>query len=1348
MSARSKGYPDKRAKRATGGVMVRWVISLAAILVFQLGALAIAGRPVAHAAPLAPTTTQNAIQIENQNPGDPTWDDFNAPTNPATLSGYASATSVNHGGSIDFYVTTTASSVQIDIFRTGWYGGIGARHMMTLGTYPGQAQPIPQPDPVTGEIDCNWQKTATLNVPTAWVTGVYLAKLTDSNGDKSFIFFVVRNDGGHEAIEFQSSVTTAQAYNTWGGLSLYANNGTNFNGPHAVKVSFDRPFDSGNGAGQYLWYEYPFVRWAESQGFDLTYVTNLDLQENTNPLTNHQAFLSVGHDEYWSMAMRTNLQNAINAGVNVAFFGGNEVYWQIRLEPNAAGVPDRVEVGYKDFATDTTFPGPDPEWNVNNSIVTSLWADPVVNMPQSAVTGLAYGDQLASNSTAYVVQNASNWIYANTGFTDGASVPGIVAYEYDTVATDGSAPAGLTLLSKSPVTGLNTGAGYAYSSIYTAASGAMVFNAGDIAWSWGLDNFGGRTTADSRIQQTTSNILYRFIGQTPPPPPPPPPAGQYFASGFETGSFSEWSGVSSTGTAQVESSIINSGSFAAQLTNSSGQSGYMFANLAGGPQTLTYTRFYFRIASPATTTTTLLAAMNSSGLPMVIVTYDAGRKGIDAYAWNGARARYDMYSNTNIVAPDAWYGLEVELNEQTSGGAQVWLNGASIATVSGDLSVSSGGGFNQLQLHNDGVGSVYYDDVISSDAYNGPVGGGYPGPIAVVNPTSLDFGNQNVGTTSVAQTVTLSDNGTAPLSVNGISITGTNASDFTQTSNCGSSVPVGQTCSIYVSFAPSKSTTRTATLTITDSDPSGTQSVALSGSGVYPPPPANGIYFSDGFESGNFANWGAPSGFGSATVETSVVNSGTYAVALVDGSGQYESLPATLIGGPEMLTYTRLYFRIASPVGGTETIAQGTDQNGNLLWIIVYDANRQGLDIYVWNGARTRYDMYSNTNVVLPDQWYGVEIEMNEQTSGSAQVWLNGATIGSVSGDLSVANGGGVASVGLENQVAGTIYFDDVITSNKYNGPVGNGYPGPTASISPSSLAFGDQNVGSISAAQTVTLTNTGTAPLSITGITVGGTNSSDFSQTNNCPATLAVQVSCTVSVTFSPAATGSRSGTLVFSDNDPSATQTVALSGNGTTPPPPPSGVYFSDGFESGSTSAWSAPIGNGTATVESTVVNSGTYALALSNASGQYETIAGSLVGGAETLTYSSFAFQLDSTAFSGTSTIARANDSSGNAMWVIYYDGSRKGLDIYVWNGARTRYDLYSNANIITAGTWYTLEIELDEQTNGTAQVWLNGASILTVSGDLSVGTGGGVSQMILWNEAAGTIYFDDAKVANVQ
>ena len=262
-------------------------------------------------------------------------------------------------------------------------------------------------------------------------------------------------------------------------------------------------------AGRFLWWEYPMVRWLEKNGYDMTYITDVDTDSNVNPLTNHKAFLDVGHDEYWSMGMRNNVSHAINAGVNVAFFSGNESYWQIRFEPNAAGVPDRVEVGYKDYAECQCAPGPDPMWNANNSVVTTLWRDPVVNMSENAMMGVMFGGEV--NNANYVVTNSSSWVYAGTGFTNGTVVPGIVGYEYDHVVNNGLTPSGFVSLSNSPVTNSETNQpDVANSGIYTASSGARVFAAGTIQWSYGLDGYGGTTYVNAGVQKTTANILANF----------------------------------------------------------------------------------------------------------------------------------------------------------------------------------------------------------------------------------------------------------------------------------------------------------------------------------------------------------------------------------------------------------------------------------------------------------------------------------------------------------------------------------------------------------------------------------------------------------------------------------------------------------------------------------------------------------------------------------------------------------------------------------------------------------------------------------------------------------------------
>jgi hypothetical protein len=417
---------------------------------------------------------------------------------------------VNLGGSIDFFVGTTTATVSIDIYRTGWYNGVGARLVTSMGSFTGVRQLVPSPNATTGMIACTWTKTTTLNVPTNWTTGVYLARLNGSDGRSSWIFFVVRNDAGHEKYLVQTSVTTYQAYNTWGGISLYVNNTNKSVYPydHATKVSFDRPFNEGvvGGAGEYLKWEVAFVRWAESQGYDLSYASDVDTHVSGANLLNHKALIVLGHDEYWTKGMRDNVDNAISKGVHAAFFAGNSIDWQVRLESNSGGVANRVMVAYKNYAASATAPGPDPMYNVNNSLLSDMWSSSYVNRPENATMGL---QAIGIANGDYVVQNASNWVYAGTGFNNGTVVTGIVGYEYDVAVSNGSQPAGLVLLSSSP---MGSGRPNANSSLYQAASGAWVFAAGSIDFVKGLNSYGWdcTTCVNAGIQRMTANILNTF----------------------------------------------------------------------------------------------------------------------------------------------------------------------------------------------------------------------------------------------------------------------------------------------------------------------------------------------------------------------------------------------------------------------------------------------------------------------------------------------------------------------------------------------------------------------------------------------------------------------------------------------------------------------------------------------------------------------------------------------------------------------------------------------------------------------------------------------------------------------
>jgi len=475
------------------------------------------------------TAVDNPIAMENLKEGAMDWE-LTDPANKNEIEGYASDTSINRGEQISFYVNTADPTYTLEVFRLGWYSGKGARRMMGAVTLPGIKQPLPQPDPTTGLIECRWTNPYVLAVPympgdpTDWASGVYLTKLTGSvSGKQSYIIFVVRDDARVSNHLFQSSVTTFQAYNSWGGKSLYDFNST---GGRAFKVSFNRPYDDGGGTGNFVngvsGWEHNMLRFLEREGYDVTYCTNLDTHAQPNLLSSHKAFLSVGHDEYWSWQMRENVEAARDRGVNLGFFTANTCYWQIRLEPSATtGAANRTIVCYKDYWRDPLYASGDPS---NYRLVTTTWRDNPVNRPEDALVGVMY-DYYPVDADM-VIDAASHWVFAGTGLSSGDRLPGLVGYEADRLFAN--PPANIVRLAHSPVKADGV-TGYSDMAIYTAPSGATVFATGSIQWSWGLDDYtaGGYAKSiayqfhaprvSAAAQQITRNALARFIGSISPP---------------------------------------------------------------------------------------------------------------------------------------------------------------------------------------------------------------------------------------------------------------------------------------------------------------------------------------------------------------------------------------------------------------------------------------------------------------------------------------------------------------------------------------------------------------------------------------------------------------------------------------------------------------------------------------------------------------------------------------------------------------------------------------------------------------------------------------------------------------
>lgn len=484
----------------------------------------------------------NPIPCENQLQGTSpsVWDTPNGDAGSPSLQGFATDISVNVGQTIAFKINSSnITSYSIDIYRMGWYQGNGARKVASISpsvTLP-QRQPACLTDAATGLVDCgNWAVSASWSVPSNAVSGIYFVRLAASSTVVSQIVFVVRNDASNSDILFRSNDTTWLAYNDYGGNSLYYGSAPSSNG-RAYKVSYNRPFNDRSegaayGTSNFVFYgEYPMVRFLEANGYNVSYFTSVDLVRNANLLANHRVLLSAGHDEYWSNEMRSAVQNARDAGVNIANFTGNEDFWKTRWESSIDGsnTPNRTMACYKETldnkALDPTDP---PTW-------TGTWRDPRFSppadggKPENQVGGTIF--TVNRGSIADVLTSA----FANLRFWRNTAVAGLtgsqtltlgyqtVGYEWDEDLDNGFRPGGTIDLSSTTATVpehlVDYGNTYIQGTathkltLYRAASGALVFSAGTVQWSWGLDvehdttPDGGPSAPDVNMQQATVNLL-------------------------------------------------------------------------------------------------------------------------------------------------------------------------------------------------------------------------------------------------------------------------------------------------------------------------------------------------------------------------------------------------------------------------------------------------------------------------------------------------------------------------------------------------------------------------------------------------------------------------------------------------------------------------------------------------------------------------------------------------------------------------------------------------------------------------------------------------------------------------
>lgn len=456
----------------------------------------------------------NPIQAENARPGTTAWQ---APdSDGVAIDGYASEVSALPGDTLHFHVgTRPASPYRVEVYRLGWYGGAGGRLLTCIPadcafSRVGKSRPTGTPA-AGGIVQAGWPVTDELTVPSDWTSGYLMVRFLTKSGQSWTTYVILREPASHRsAILVQVPVNTWQAYNGWGGTSLYEFDYAH--GERANHVSFDRPYAWKLQGGQSpLVWELQTVRFLERSGYDVSYQTDVDTDRDPSSLLRHRLVLVNGHDEYWTKRIFDAFDVARNTGTNLAFMGANAAYWQIRYED-----AERTIVSYKSFSD----PIADP------ALKTVRFRELTPPRYECTLIGIQHqGAVLNWPPGDYTVQApalADPWM-AGTGFRAGDVISGLVSTESDTIPGNQTAASScthaLTVFFHRDRGGDKDGNADAIR--YTDPSGARVFASGSHQWSWALDAFrngsaGQAVPADSRVQRFMSNAIDDLTRPAPP----------------------------------------------------------------------------------------------------------------------------------------------------------------------------------------------------------------------------------------------------------------------------------------------------------------------------------------------------------------------------------------------------------------------------------------------------------------------------------------------------------------------------------------------------------------------------------------------------------------------------------------------------------------------------------------------------------------------------------------------------------------------------------------------------------------------------------------------------------------
>jgi len=461
-----------------------------------------------HPPPLFRPRSPSPIAAEDRKPGSRRWILDRGARH--EVAGFAAPISVQPGGDVFLHIRTRARTVRAEIYRLGWYGGLGGRLITSVGPVGAGTQAACRTVGPRFTVECPWRPTLDVRTATTWPSGEYIAKLVDAERSEAYIPFIVRELTPRAPVLFVAAVTTWQAYNKFGGRSLYR-------GPSATHcevcptrsraVSFDRPY-TWPGSGGVFAGEFQMIELMEAHGLDVGYATSIDLDQGVVALQRRRTFVSAGHDEYYSRAMREALTQALAGGTSLAFLGANDMYRHIRFESSPLG-PDRIEVNYKKVQED-------PFWKTDPADSTGNWRSPPTSQPEQLLLGAQYDCCPGTNHCVgdwfdWTAEGVPTWLFRHTGLARGVRIPRLIHGEYDRVYRTVPEPPGAVVVAH---TTIPCGRFHMEqdSTFYVAPSGGGVFDAGDefFTCAAGPTPPNGKCAArrvDPRIQQLVLNLL-------------------------------------------------------------------------------------------------------------------------------------------------------------------------------------------------------------------------------------------------------------------------------------------------------------------------------------------------------------------------------------------------------------------------------------------------------------------------------------------------------------------------------------------------------------------------------------------------------------------------------------------------------------------------------------------------------------------------------------------------------------------------------------------------------------------------------------------------------------------------